>query len=271
MISKLKQKLNNKLILRIVFIIILAIILAVSVIQFLIMSHFNKENNLLLYTTEDGLQQIYILGTIHNEHFNKKYKYSIADIQNVINAVKPDLLLLEVRQETVEKYKALDGPIEMIYAWCYAVENSINVKGIDWWNITDDTKPNTTDNERDDNIFENTIESIGENKTVLIICGATHRVEQGKRFSNNGYIKTTLDTKQYFNINPKSEFTYPKTMSLEIHNKINYCQTGIIEEIINGTKENSKERKMWLKKANDLILYLKSVDNELVIPNKLYK
>jgi len=116
---------------------------------------FNKENRLVLYKPAgNNRQNIYILGTIHGGHFDKNNKYSLADIQSVIDTVNPDIILVEVRQETYDKYRILDGPNEMTFAWCYAKEKSIEVRGIDWWSPAEGM-PNATLTKRDDNIFKN--------------------------------------------------------------------------------------------------------------------
>lgn len=230
-----------------------------------------KENNLLLFQPENKEQDIYILGTIHSSHFIKDADYSLVNVQSVIDTINPDILLIEIRQETFEKYDALDGPIDMIFAWSYAKEKGIEVKGIDWWQITEDSRPLTTDTERDDHIFENILSELGEPSKVLILYGATHRIEQDKRFVSNGYIKCQLQNiEQYFSKVSDDDFIYPPTMASEIQKKIAYLQTEGIDEIKRNTTTGGEAQETYLKNNKNLIATLNSIMNELVIPNKLY-
>jgi hypothetical protein len=182
----------------------------IAVIAFLTLQLVNiKRNNLVLYQSNN--QKIYILGTMHSEHFKKIYHYSLANIQSVIDMVNPDILLVETRQETIEKYNVIDGPIEMIFSWAYAKEKGINIQGVDWWQSTSETNANTTNGVRDDHIFDNIISASKNRQIILVICGLAHLPEQGKRLENNGYIKSNIpNIDSFFKKVSENDFIYPE-------------------------------------------------------------
>jgi hypothetical protein len=236
-----------------------------------IASIMKKENNLVLFTSEEDNHEFYILGTIHGDHFDHVNNYSLANIQSVIDTIKPDLLLIETRPETLEKYDALDGPIEMIFVWAYAKEHGYNIQGIDWWKIEAGTQANSTTNVRDDNIYNNIIKSSETSQKILIICGAMHRIELRQRFSNNGYIQGELNSiDRYFNKISEDDFMYPQTMITEIRKKIQYFQTGIIDEINSAFPIDSEENINWIQQSNGLIADHEEKIDKYIKQNRLY-
>jgi hypothetical protein len=251
---------------------VIIIIFSVCIIYFGV--SFSKANNFVLYQPkiqDYENKEIYILGTIHSSHFNKNYNYSMKHIKSVIDTVNPDIILIEIRQEILNKYNVLDGPIEMIFAWCYANEKNIEVKGIDYWEISNEFKPNTTDTNRDDNIFNNIITEMGNNGRTLVLCGRTHRIELDKRFKQNDYIKVGIrDKNRYFNINANQDFYYPQKMAKEIEKKINYFQSDFIDEINSNIPSDSNNYLIWINQTENLINSLSIQLTEIIIPNKLY-
>jgi len=208
---------------------------------------FNKENCLTLYKPAgNNRQNIYILGTIHGGHFDKNNKYSLADIQSVIDTVNPDIILVEVRQETYDKYSILDGSNEMTFAWCYAKEKSIEVKGIDWWSPAVQL-PNTTSTIRDDNIFKNIIEVCGNKRNILILIGAAHVIPLDERFINYKFRRMKItDKEKYFIKSDEVNFNLPKKYETELNKRDEYYQTLFPEEIY-ALPENNPNRNAWIK------------------------
>jgi len=49
--------------------------------------------------TQDDKSQIFIVRTIHSEHFNPENHYSIIDLQRQISALRPDLVCGEITPE----------------------------------------------------------------------------------------------------------------------------------------------------------------------------
>ncbi len=210
---------RKKVIISILIAVVLAVIILLVVRIRMNRSYMAKENNLVMFEAQGGASEIYILGTIHGAHFEESSNYSLADIQSVIDTVQPDILLVEARQETFDNHGVIDGPFEMIFAWSYAEAGGIPVRGIDWWRITEDAQSNTTTAERDDHIYENIMAESAGYKKVLVLCGATHRIEQSKRFSDNGHDEKKLSRKSdYFNMvlilkRPGSLYQNPITLS----------------------------------------------------------
>lgn len=249
--------------------VVFAMILASS---FLYLKYIDKEHNLVLYTNEDHTQEVYILGTIHEYHFKPLLNYSYLDVQNVIDNTKPDLLLLEVDQEIYNDYGVIKSPVEMIPLWCYAKEQGINVKGVDWFKVTEESRSWTTNAERDDHIFENTMKSIGDEPVVLIILGATHRIEQAKRFERSGYQQQEIQNRTAcFTSNSNHMFQYPASTVAELEKQIEYWNTIAPDKAIAATDEDSKGRSYWVNRYQELIVSLQEIKETIIVPNSLYK
>lgn len=256
-----------------IFIILISIATICAVIAAVFLHNYlKKENNLVMFKTENKSQEIYILGTIHNHHFNKLFDYSIVNIQSTIDAIDPDLILVEVRQDSVDNYDALDGPIEMVFAWSYAKEAGIEVKGIDWFELSENRRANKTDDLRDDHIFDNIMATIQDESKVMIICGVAHRVEQSKRFIENRYTQVVLkDKASYFNNLSTDSFVYPTSMTAELKKQIVFWETIAIDEAKKGTTEESNGRQYWLKQLKNVAKSSNVFLDEYITPNKLYR
>lgn len=111
-------------------------------------------------------QEIYIMGTFHAEHFEQHANYTIEEMINAINNIKPDVVFIEAREESFIEYGVVDGPIDMCIAYSRCTENNIPVKMIDYWEITNDSKTSTTTDERDDRIRNN----ITKKLDIIRIC-----------------------------------------------------------------------------------------------------
>ncbi len=211
------------------------------------------------------------MGTIHGAHFEKSSNYSLADIQSIIDTVSPDILLVEARQETFDNHGVIDGPFEMVFAWSYAEAYGIPVRGIDWWQITEDAQPSTTTAERDDHIYENIMsESAGYDK-VLVLCGATHRTEQGERLRENGFEEMKLSGKSdYFSAVSPDDFAYPVSLRAHLEDKAEWSKTAILDEITAGTAEGGEVRQQWLQNAENMVVSIERMLSELVDVNALY-
>lgn len=262
---------RKKVVISILVAVVLTVIILLVVRTRMYQSYMTKEDNLLMFEAQGATSEIYILGTIHGAHFEESSNYSLADIQSAIDVIEPDILLVEARQETFDNHGVIDGPFEMIFAWSYAEAGGIPVRGIDWWRITEDAQSNTTTAERDDHIYENiTAESAGYEK-VLVLCGATHRIEQRKRFSDNGHDEKKLSGKSdYFNTVSPESFTYPKTLRAHLEDKAEWSKTVILEEITAGTAEGGEARQQWLQNAANLVASIERMQNELVDANSLF-
>jgi hypothetical protein len=206
-----------------------------------------KDNFIWLYKQVDNNRQnIYILGTIHQGHFDKQNNYSLADIQSVIDEIRPDLLLVEVRQETFEKHGALDGPTEMIFAWSYANEKGIYVNGIDYW-YPSLGLPNTTFSERDDHIFDNIISAANKKENLLVLIGCSHLFPLDSRFISHGYRRIKIANKeQYFNNSSNIDFVYPDSYEDRVDKNHDYFNNIFPDEVY-AISEDNPFREGWIK------------------------
>lgn len=263
---------KRKLLYRIAVFMAFVILATALTLFFLYYKYIHKENNLVLYVNGDNTQKVYILGTIHEYHFKSFLNYSYPEVQNVIENIRPDLLLLEADQEIYNKYGVVKSPVEMIPLWCYALEEGIRVKGVDWFEVTEKSRSWTTDKERDDHIFENIMASVDNESTVLIILGATHRIEQAKRFEDSGYKKHgILNRPSFFMSKSTDKFQYPANTVYELEKQIEYWKTIALNKSIAVTTENSEGRNYWVNRYKKLITLLQEIKEDIIVPNLIYK
>lgn len=271
-----KEKALNKdkrKILKRIFVFIMSVVLVITLVSsVLYFRYIYKENNLVLYINKENTQNVYILGTIHEYHFKSLLNYSYLNVQNVIESIRPDLLLLEVDQETYNEYGVIKSPVEMIPLWCYATEQGISVKGVDWFEVTENSRSWTTNKERDDHIFENTMASIGDEPVVLIILGATHRIEQAKRLEDSGYKQQRIPNKTALFISENNnKFEYPANTVDELKKQVEYWNTVAPNKAIAITSENSEGRNYWVNRYKKLTDSLKEIEEDIFVPNSLYR
>jgi len=139
-------------------------------------------------------QKILILGTLHYMHHNLP-NYSFYHLKAVLENVKPDLLLIESRQEEINIGNLADGPLEMFYLHMIAKELNIPVRGVDWFSFNE-TKPGTTNKLRDKVITENIMKESKEYTNILVAIGATHMLVESKRLTKIGYDRQKLTRTQ---------------------------------------------------------------------------
>ena len=171
--------------------------------------------NLKVFTVKKVLmadeQEVYIMGTFHTEHFERYANYSIEEMINAINSIEPDVVFIEARENSYTEYGVVDGPIDMCIAYSYCSDNNIPVEMIDHWEITNDSKTNTTTEERDDQIHNNIMEKLAdyESKRILVICGFGHLSAQTERLMEAGGQKQYISHKSGLFKGEKEKFVYP--------------------------------------------------------------
>lgn len=262
--NKVKKVIKKILI---TFVILLIMILGISAAWYY--KNIYKYNQIAEYKN-DRNQEIYILGTYHSQHFNKIMNYSMEDIASCIKNVYPDVVFIEAREKTFVESNVIDGPIDMILSYSYCVENGIDVEMIDHWEINNDTRPNTTDDSRDDKIYGNISEKLSkydEGCRVLIVCGDTHFHEQGKRFKNAGLKRVKIENKDMI-FDSEGEFRYPEIMADVIDDKIAYINSDL-KDFINTNVTDTESRQMWLDTTESLTQILKK-QAETVRNGQLY-
>ncbi len=233
--------------------------------------HFYKENRLAEFLSPAG-HQVYILGTCHGMHFDKGLNYSMEDVMSCIENVNPDIVLIESKADTYEEHGVLDGPIDMILVYSYCKQNNIPVEMIDWWVVDNDFQTNTTDEERDDHIYENInnqLAKVDEPVRVMIVCGDAHVPEQSARMRRDGWVKNSIKDRSSYFQSQDAEFTYPSIMAEVVEDKIDYlCDDFqvILEESINDV-----DVKKAAHKSIDALIEALKVQLEIIKENKLYQ
>ena len=174
--------------------------------------------NLKVFTVKKVLmadeQEVYIMGTFHTEHFERYANYSIEEMINAVKNIEPDVVFIEARENSYTEYGVVDGPIDMCIAYSYCSDNNIPVEMIDHREITNDSKTNTTTDERDDRIHNNIMEKLAdyENKRILVICGFGHLHAQTERLMEAGGQKQYISHKGDLFKGEKEKFVYPSKL-----------------------------------------------------------
>ncbi len=196
-------------------------------------SHFVKISN-----QQD--HEIFLLGTIHDDHINNAY-FSFANIEAIIENLKPQLLLIESRQNELENDRIGDGPCEMPFAYLIAKKIDIPVLGVDWWEKSNDRR--SSNENRDDHIFQNILSNMQTKGPMLVLLGYSHIQEMLSRFHKQGYAEQSISNKDaYFQLKHKI-FFFPKGM------------TSAISQRISREKKNrdEEENDTFKEKLNNLI------------------
>ncbi|MCM1387143.1 MAG: hypothetical protein NC231_07440 [Bacillus sp. (in: Bacteria)] len=173
--------------------------------------YLNKNSLLAKFVTEKE-QEVYLLGTIHESHFNKWFHYSMEDVLHVIENVEPDVVYMEAREEYFREYGVVDGPIDMNVVYSYCLDNNITTEMIDWWVVDNNYQSNTTSTLRDDNMFNNIkdkLQSLDKHTKVLVVCGSGHFHEQSERFQKEGFIPRSISQKRKYFMSDNADFHYP--------------------------------------------------------------
>ena len=191
-----------------------------------------------------GDKALFLLGTVHGLHYKLKH-FSHLHLQATLNMINPELLLVESRQEEIEKENLADGPLEMLFIHLLAKDKEIPVKGIDWFEI-DIGKPVTTTKTRDKVIYNNIMTNINDYKSVLVLFGASHMLITSKKLKRDGYKRVKLTKAEIDNIflSENEGFSYhPSTAK--------YLKIRI--ESLKKLLNNSLINEIWTKRINIVI------------------
>lgn len=220
---------------------------------------FNKKNlkfKMLTRLVKEE-EEIYILGSLHHMHYNLP-DYSFQHLKAVLTNLKPDILLIESRQEELEKGNYADGPIEMYYLHMAARDLNIPVKGVDWFSY-EDSKPGTTNKKRDNVITQNIINSSKGHNKVLVVVGATHMLVETKMLKQKGYKIDTLDLedKQYLFSNSDKDLIFPRDTIKYINKRIKIEKDKLQSQAMKEIWRNATQRVIL-----DLENFINKIDNK---------
>lgn len=237
--------------------IIMALIVVVLLLAGIIWNRYFVKTSLFAeYISPQG-QEVYILGTLHKSHFDKIFNYSMEDILSVVENVQPDVVFIEAREDNYQAYGAVDGPIDMNVVYSYCVEHNIATEMIDWWVVDNNYQSNTTSKLRDDNIFNNITDKLGEygqDTTVLVVCGSGHFYPQSQRMRENGFEKSTINDKKSYFESAQAEFTYPSGVS-QVWEKRAYFYAYIQPELVAQDENLNEEIKVQFTGGNHDAFY----------------
>lgn len=271
MVKRVTKKIRIKNIILTAVSIILVV--AIVVLGLLWNRHLNKNNLIGKFETPQR-QEVYLLGTFHDNHFNKWLNYSMEDVLSVVKNTQPDVVFIEAREESFKNYGVVDGPVDMSVIYSYCIDNNIPVEMVDWWVVDNNFKENTTNDKRDDMIFSNInskLKQMNSDIKVLAVCGAGHFYEQSERFLNNGFVKQKIDNKAACFVSKDKKFEYPSSLE-DVWEKRAYFYAYIFPELIEQDKnldDNIKSR--FTKENHDAYYDQKLKYNELFANDELYK
>jgi hypothetical protein len=226
--------------------------------QLIFLYVFNKKNlkfKMLTRLVKEE-EEIYILGSLHHMHDNLP-DFSFQHLKAVLTNLKPDILLIESRQEELEKGNFADGPIEMFYLHMVARELNIPVKGVDWFSY-DESKPGTTNKKRDNMITQNIINSSKGHNKVLVVVGGTHMLVGTKMLKKSGYKRAdlSLEFKNSVYSNIDNELVFPRDTIKYINKRI---------EIEKGKLQSQVMNEVWRNATLRVILDLENFINKIEV------
>ena len=201
-------------------------------------------------------KEIYILGSLHHMHYSLP-DYSFQHLKAVLTNLKPDILLIESRQEELDNHNYADGPIEMFYLHMAAKTLNIPVKGVDWFSY-EYSKPGNTSKKRDQMITINIIDKSKDHKKVLLIMGATHMLVETKLLKQKGYKIDCLDleNKQFLFSNSDKDIIFPRDTIKYINKRIEIEKDNLQSQTMSDIWQNATQRvildlESFIKKIED--------------------
>lgn len=247
--------------------VILVLIVLIAVTLYVNLKNFTVKKVLMT----DG-QEIYLMGTFHNEHFKQYANYSIEEMINAINNIEPDVVFIEARENSFVEYGVVDGPIDMCIAYCYCMDNNIPVEMIDYWIIDNDFKANTTTNERDDCIHENIMEKLNlyENQRILVICGFGHLDAQTNRLIESGGQSEYFSHMSSLFDKETLDFTYPSQICDVWEQRVLFYGHTVPKLVQADDTLNEDTKASWVEDENNTFYNSQMKYCELFQNNKLY-
>ena len=271
MVDSIRKKNRTKSRIFTGFVLFLIVVALLS--GFLWNKYLDKKSLIESFETSEG-QEIVLLGTFHENHFNKWTNYSMADMLHVVENVQPDVVFIEAREASFIDYGVMDGPIDMAVIYSYCIDNDIPVEMVDWWVVDNQYPSNRTSKIRDDMIFtniQNKLANLAVDKKVLVVCGAGHFYSQEAHFLNNGFLKRNMENKVAYFDTQDIEFEYPASVTT-VWTQRAYFYAYTYPEIIEQDETLSDDIKAEFTEGNHDAFYNQQVEYcDLFEKNTLYK
>jgi hypothetical protein len=144
---------------------------------------------------DSSANQIYLLGTAHERHFKSDSTYPYWQLRSVIEQLKPNLLLLEIRPQEFNAGEWGESPAEMSYAAIIGKNTGIKMAGMDYWKPG--YQPARDFDDREDHMIELILQKVQTARVSLILTGYSHIPGLTRRLVKKGY--------EFDNNLPKSE------------------------------------------------------------------
>ena len=264
---------KNKLGKRIRIGLLIMLLLTGVTLGFLWNRYLNKSALIAAYETPQN-QRVYLLGTLHKTHFNKYLGYSMEDITSAIANIEPDNVLIEAREEMYDEYGVVDGPVDMTVAYSYCLDNEIKIGMVDWWVVDNDFKEDSTNEKRDDKIFENInrkLKTLPSKTTIMVVCGSGHFHEQSERFIANGFVRKGISNKSDIFVSKKDEFTYPDSLEDEWEKRAYFYAYTFPQIIANDPNLSDNIKSQFTDGNHDSFYHSQMAYGELFRKNLLYQ
>ena len=156
-----------------------------SAALFQIAPAYASRSHLRRFERADGAA-VDLLGTIHNAHLDTP-AFSLRHVAAAVEHTHPAILLTEIRPAEIERGNECDGPIEMGLALLRARELGIPAAGIDSWDRAALTGGASSDDAREDAMFERVHAKLRAGETALVLCGFSHVAELARRLETAGF------------------------------------------------------------------------------------
>lgn len=213
-------------------------------------AHFIKMSN-------DMGAEIFLLGTIHNDHMIEK-DYSFPHLAAVIENLSPTTLLIESRQGELERGNLGDGPCEMPFVYLIAKKLEIPVYGIDWWEKSKSL--GSSNQEREDRIFSNIQKHTGSAGKYLVLLGFSHIEEMVSRLESVGFTRQNIANKGEFFKLHSEQFLFPKGMSHVISHRIENEARSMLESDAMPYREKIEN---LIEQRKRFLTYIENTGEEL--------
>lgn len=262
---------QRKKVIKTVLIILIPVIILSFVVSFFNWDRNYNKNKLLQKYIVDN-KEFYILGTIEKKHFNKIYNYSMKDMLGVIETIKPDLAMIEAREDHYIRYGIVDGKIDACVAYSYCFENKIPVSFVNWWIIDNIYPANATTNLQDDNIFIKVSRNIKESapgSRLLLLIDSSHFYEMTNRFEIAGFKRVPIENKsEYFHVE-NEKFKFPAVVAKTWRDRNYFFSYNFPTEVKNQKDLNQSVKDKFLNADHDKfylqeIEYCKYLNNDIL-------
>lgn len=219
----------------------------------------------------DG-REIYLMGTFHSEHFERYANYSMEEMLNAVKNIAPDAVWIEARERFFAEYGVVDGPVDMCAAYCYCRENRIPVEMIDFWEVDNDYRANTTTSDRDDQIHANIMEKLPlyEGKRILVICGFGHLGAQTERLIAEGGKTAAVEGLSTLFRGDGSDFSYPDGLCEVWEDRVRFYAHTYPRMIQEDDTLTAETKAMWREDENGAFYDQQTECCELFRSDRLY-